>query len=106
MIDLYFFAIDQEKATLATIFSAEFNIFLSKKLKACEKRFTKPMPFDYIFPLKKALFEGMEVAVPNKIVPYLQTFYGDNLEPNRVYNETTGNYEKDLSHPYWKLPGV
>ncbi len=106
MIDIYSFDIDPEKKQFSEILSTEFNIFLSEKFKQCEKRFTKPMPFDYIFPLKKALFEGIEVPVPNKIVPYLQTFYGENLEPVKIYNEKTGEYEKDLSHPYWKLAGV
>ncbi|HSX12704.1 MAG TPA: LicD family protein [Rhabdochlamydiaceae bacterium] len=106
MLDIYSFDIDPGKKLFSEILSAEFNIFLSEKFKLCEKRFTKPMPFDYIFPLKKAVFEGIEVPVPNKIVPYLQTFYGENLEPVKIYNEITSEYEKDLSHPYWKLAGV
>lgn len=106
LIDIYTFDIKQEKKYVNLIFSYEFHTMLSEKFKTCEKRFTKPIPFDYIFPLKKALFEGIEVPVPNKIVPYLQTFYGENLEPVKIYNEKTGDYEKDLSHPYWKLPGV
>lgn len=106
MIDVYSFEIDPEKRCMSEIFSFEFHTMLTEKFKNCEKRFTKPIPFDYIFPLKKALFEGMELPVPNKIVPYLQTFYGENLEPVKIYNEQTRDYEKDLSHPYWKLSGI
>lgn len=104
LIDIYHFKIDAEHKQLGTILSNENNIFLPLSWKVRERRYTVPMPFDRIFPLKKALFEGIEVPVPGKIEEYLQTFYGDNLDPPKVYNETTGQYEKDLSHPYWQLP--
>lgn len=106
LLDIYCFEIDSRNKIVHTICSNEFNMFLTKTWKVREHRFTKPMPFDRVFPLKKALFEGIEVRVPNKITEYLQTFYGENLEPVKVYSEKTGEFEKDLSHPYWKLPGV
>lgn len=104
MIDLYHFQIDLEKKTVATLLSNEFNIFLPKSWKIREKRYCTPFPFSTVFPLKKGTFEGIEVPVPNDIVKYLQTFYGENLAPAKLYNETTGQYEKDLTHPYWQLP--
>lgn len=106
LLDIYFFDIDLEKKIVHSICSNEFNMFLSDTWKVRERRFTKPMPYDRVFPLKKAHFEGIEVRVPNKIREYLQTYYGENLAPARVYSEETGQFEKDLSHPYWKLPGV
>ncbi|MCI0381644.1 MAG: LicD family protein [Chlamydiae bacterium] len=106
LIDFYHFKIDSEKKEVSTIFSNESNIFITKNWKISEKRYTAPMPFDRVFPFKKALFEGIEVPVPGKIVEYLQTFYGKNLEPAYIFNELTQSYEKDLSHPYWKIPAA
>lgn len=103
MIDIYNFGFDVEKKTIFTILSNEYNIFLPSSWKKRELRYTVPMPFDYIFPLKKGSIEGIEVPVPGNIVKYLQMFYGENLAPARIYNEITKQYEKDFSHPYWKM---
>ena len=59
-------------------------------------------PFALVFPLKKAYFDGIGVFVPGKTKEYLQQRYGDNIDPVKTYNAQTGQYEKDLSHPYWK----
>jgi len=104
MIDLYHFAIDEENQSVYTLFSNDSNIFMPEEWKIRERRYTTPIPFAHIFPLKKALFEGIEVAVPGNTKEYLQTFYGENLAPAKLYNEITGQYEKDLSHPYWDIP--
>lgn len=104
LIDIYHFKIDEEKKEVATILSNELNIFLPISWKVREKRYTEPMPFSRVFPLKRVLFEGLELFVPGNIEEYLKTFYGENLAPARIYNEVSGEYEKDLSHPYWKLP--
>ncbi|MBS0629612.1 MAG: LicD family protein [Verrucomicrobia bacterium] len=104
MIDFYHFAIDDEKKQLNTYFSNEFNIFSPTDWKTREKRYSTPMPFSNIFPLKRAFYEGIEVPVPGNTEKYLQVFYGENLSPARIYNEVTGNYEKDPTHPYWQLP--
>ncbi len=104
MVDLYNFAIDEENKQVYTLLSNEFNIFLPESWKIRERRYTIPMPFGYVFPLKKALYEGIEVPVPGETEKYLQVFYGENLAPAKIYNEITGNYEKDLTHPYWQLP--
>lgn len=106
MIDLYNFVIDEEKKQIATILSNEFNIFLPNSWKVREKRYCTPMPFSNVFPLKKALFEGLEVPVPGKTEKYLQVFYGENLAPAKIYNEVSGIYENDQSHPYWQLPNA
>lgn len=103
MIDLYNFVIDEEKQQIHTILSNEFNIFLPESWKRRELRYCTPMPFSYVFPLKKALFEGIEVPVPGQIEEYLTVFYGKNLAPAKIYNELTGKYEKDPTHPYWQL---
>ncbi len=104
MIDIYNFAIDEEKGQVHTILSNEFNIFLPTSWVNSEKRYVKPISFDFVFPLKKATFEGIEVPVPGNVEKYLQNFYGENLAPARIYNEISGCYEKDPSHPYWQMP--
>lgn len=106
LIDLYHFGIDPEKQELFTVLSNEWNIFLTRAWKIRELRYTIPMPFSRVFPLKRALFEGIEVPVPNQIEEYLHAFYGENLAPARIYNEKTKQYEVDSTHPYWQLPGV
>ncbi len=106
MIDLYHFKVYEEEKQVATFLNNEFNTFPPKVWTLAKTRYPKPMPFSNVFPLKKALFEGVEVPVPGQIEKYLQVFYGTNLAPARVYNEISGNYEADMSHPYWQLPNA
>ncbi len=101
-IDIYHFAIHPEKRTIQYILSNECSRFMPKWWKIRESRFKVETPFDLVFPLKMADFDGIEVPVPNQMKSYLQLRYGDNLDPVKIYNETTGKYEKDLSHPYWQ----
>jgi len=101
MIDIYHFAVHPENKTVQYILSNEYSIFLPESWRIRERRFTVPMAYDTVFPLKKALFDGIEVFVPNKTKKYLQSFYGENIEPAKVYDENTCQYEKDLTHPYW-----
>ncbi|MBS0628598.1 MAG: LicD family protein [Verrucomicrobia bacterium] len=106
LIDIFHFAIDSQNQQIYTLFSNQFNIFAPESWMTREKRYTKPMPFAYIFPLKRGSYEGISVPVPGQIEKYLQVFYGENLAPAWVYSEVTGNYEKDVTHPYWKLPSA
>jgi hypothetical protein len=71
---------------------------------------------EVIFPLKKAKFDGVEVFVPNKLEDYLLANYSRSeaskkktkeerlkeLEPCRIWDETTKKYEKVPDHPYFK----
>ena len=102
LIDIYHFAIDKERKTIHTVLSNENSLFLPESWKIRERRYTKPIPFSVVFPLKKALFDGIEVAVPRQTKAYLQVMYGENIDPAKVYNEVTGNYENDPTHPYWQ----
>lgn len=104
LIDIYNFSIDAEKKEISSIFSNEESPFLPTSMKIRERRYTLPTPFSLVFPLKRAMFDGIEVPVPNQTKRYLQYRYGENIEPVKIFNEITGNYEKDLSHPYWLLP--
>lgn len=102
LIDIYHFAIDEEKKELRYILSLENNLFFPEWWKIRERRFKEPVAFDTLFPLKRAQFDGIEVFVPNDTKKYLQRCYGDNLDPVKVYNPLSGLYEKDLTHPYWQ----
>ncbi|MFI5333951.1 MAG: LicD family protein [Chlamydiales bacterium] len=104
LIDIYHFDIDPKKKVLRSIFSNEGSPFLPESMKIRERRYCVETPFDLVFPLKRAFFEGIEVPVPGKMKEYLQLRYGEDLRPAKVYNPDTGNYENDLSHPYWKIP--
>lgn len=101
-IDLYFYNIDEANRELKYIFSLEENIFFFEWWKIDERRFKKPVSFDVVFPLKKSIFDGIEVFIPNQPVPFLQRYYGENLSPVKIYNAKSNTFEKDLTHPYWQ----
>jgi hypothetical protein len=102
LIDIYHFAIDPEKKAVHSILSNGDCVLLPDSWKIRERRYTIPTPFELIFPLKKANFDGVEVFVPNKTKEYLQQRYGENIGPVKILNAQTGKYEKDPSHPYWQ----
>lgn len=103
LIDLYHFSIDPKKRIIRCVFSNEFSPFFSEAMKNRERRYTIATPFDNVFPLKKANFDGLEVAVPGMTKEYLQARYGHDISPPKVYDPITNNYEKDLNHPYWSI---
>lgn len=101
-IDIYHHAIDPKKKQITALFSANENIFAFEWWKKRERMMCVPAEFSTVFPLKKAYFDGIEVYIPNDTVTYLQRIYGENIAPAKIYDEVTGQYEKDLSHPYWQ----
>jgi hypothetical protein len=103
LIDIYHFAIDEEAKAVHSVFSNEKCPFLPESMKIRERRYVIATPFDHIFPLKKAYFDGIEVPVPAKTREYLQQRYGEDIGPVKIYTAETGRYEKDLNHPYWKM---
>jgi len=102
MVDIYHYQIHPKTKTLQYIFSLDSHQFFPEWVKVRERRFTEPVAFETVFPLKRATFDGVEVFIPNDPKKYLQRCYGENLAPAKVYSPTTNNYEKDLSHPYWE----
>lgn len=106
LIDIYHARVDKDSKTIRTVCSNIDCMLMLNRWKVREARYTRPVPIDYIFPLKQGVLDGVIVPVPNKTVAYLKHQYGENIEPVKIYNETTGQYERDLSHPYWKLPYV
>lgn len=105
-IDIYHYNIDAEKRTLTYFVSSMDSNFMTNAWKTYESRFVHPTSYDTIFPLRKAQFDGVEVCVPNQTKQYLQERYGEDIGPVKIYNEATGEYEKDLSHPYWQRSHV
>lgn len=101
LIDIYCFSIDPLKKTITSIFSGEHNMLLPEFWKARERKYTTPVPFDTIFPLKIAMLDGIKVYVPNKTKQFLQMRYGENIEPCHIFDEQSNRYVKDLNHPYW-----
>lgn len=105
-IDIYHFAIDHEKQQVAYFLSNESSSFMNESWKIRERRFTVASDYKTVFPLKRAMFDGIEVFVPNNTKKYLQERYGQDIRPAKIYREITGDYERDLTHPYWQLPNV
>jgi hypothetical protein len=104
LIDLYHFEIDPEKKALSSIFSMESCPFFPETMKIRERRYSVPTPFELVFPRKRGVLDGIAVLVPGETKKYLQMRYGENLDPPKIFNPQTGEYEKDLNHPYWQLP--
>lgn len=100
-IDIDCFAIDSKKRELRCICTFEDSLFFPEWFKIREMRYSIPTAIDMVFPLKQAMFDGVVVFVPNKTKEYLQRVYGENLDPVKIYDPSTGRFEKDLSHPYW-----
>ena len=94
--------VDEKAKQISSIFSQEHHILAPQWWKDIEYSTTVPASFEMVFPLKRAYFDGIEVYVPNQTKKYLQRIYGQNIDPVKVYDETTCRYEKDLSHPYWQ----
>ncbi|MCC6127747.1 MAG: LicD family protein [Chlamydiae bacterium] len=102
LIDIYHFAIEPDSQTIRYILSLETNCLFPEWVKIRERRFIAPVSYSVVFPLKKMLFDGIEVFVPNDPKKYLQRYYGENLDPAKVYDPRTNHYEKALDHPYWQ----
>lgn len=63
------------------------------------------IPYNWIFPLKKSLWEGHEIAVPNETEKVLVSSYTD-LRPTWILNKAGDEFVKDLTHPYWNESGA
>jgi phosphorylcholine metabolism protein LicD len=101
-IDIYQHDIDPENRTL-TYFYTFKDSFIPDSWKKGELAMTKPVPYDVVFPLQKATFDGMVTWVPNQLEAYLHYEFGHNLSPTMVWDEKTQAYLKVKDHPYWKL---
>lgn len=102
LIDIYNYRIIPEQQQIQYILSFEESHFFPEWVKVRERRFTEPVSYHVVFPLKRMDFDGIAVNVPHNIKKYLQRYYGENLDPAKVYDPQTNQYEKDLTHPYWQ----
>lgn len=101
-IDIYNYAIDESRHELSYIFSLSDSKIMPQKWKKREFAVTSPLKYETIFPLKQLSFDGLTVKVPSDLKTFLQSKYGENLEPSRVWNPRTKKYERIKVHPYWK----
>ncbi len=102
LIDIYGFEMLSASNELRYVLAIDDCWFFPEWLKIRERRFTAPVAMSTVFPLQQASFDGVPVYMPRDPVKYLQRYYGDNLAPAKVFDAVTGQYEKDLSHPYWQ----
>jgi len=102
LIDIFHYNIDEEKKQVYQVIANYDSRFLSDSWRERELTYTTPLAFSDVFPLKMAKFDDIEIPVPQRTKEFLQSKYGKNIEPARVYSEETASYEKDLSHPYWE----
>jgi len=103
LIDIYVFDVDPVKKQVRYIIGNENSIFLPEGWKTRERLYTQPSDFNQVFPLKLAHFDGLLLPVPNQTKDYLMLRYGENIDPVKIFNPETNQYEKDLSHPYWQF---
>ena len=99
-IDIYHYKIDEKEKKLAYLFTLQDSP-IPYSWKKDELKCTKPLLFEEVFPLKKANFDGLTVWAPNNVEVFLQSKYGENLNPSMLWDEETHAYHKVKDHPYW-----
>lgn len=100
-IDIYHYQINEEDKTVGYLFTYLDSPFPDSWKKA-ELKCIKPIKYTDMFPLKKAKFDHLTVRAPNNVVAFLQSKYGENLDPTMVWNEETKTYQKVEDHPYYQ----
>lgn len=101
-VDLYHF--EHKDNALWYTYTFENSPWIPEGFRARELDAIKPFDPALIFPLKKAEYGGKEVRVPNNWEEILKFKYG-NIEPSKVWNPSTNEYDKVEGHPYWSIPG-
>lgn len=103
-IDIYHYASDIEGQTVNYIFSQENSSLMPDYAKKRETAGTwsHKIPCGDMFPLKPTIFDGVPAFVPNHVEKVLQGRYPGTLDPAKVWNPATGDYEKVAGHPYWE----
>lgn len=100
-MDLYHYKVDSDTQKIAYFFGHNDCLFLRQQNKNVENAMIGPLPIADMFPLKKAKIGKVDVFMPNATETFLQSKYGKNLDPSRVWNEEKQKYEKVPGHPYW-----
>lgn len=100
-IDIYHYAIDEKERQVAYFFTYLDSPFPHSWKKA-EIKCMPPLKYEDVFPLKKAKFDHLTVRAPNNVVTFLQSKYGQNLDPTMVWDEELQDYKKVEDHPYYR----
>lgn len=100
-IDIYHYQIQEDERKVAYFFTYLESPFPHSWKKA-ELKCIKPLKYEEMFPLKKAKFDSLTVWAPNNIVAFLQSKYGENLDPTMIWDETLQDYKKVEDHPYYR----
>lgn len=100
-LDIYHYRINEEDKTVGYYYTNIDSPFPLSWKKA-ELKCIKPLKYEEMFPLKKAHFDGLTVNAPNNVVAFLQSKYGENLDPTMVWDEESKSYHKVENHPYYQ----
>ncbi len=101
-LDLYAHELDVQNRTAAYKYSWTDSPWVPESITRREIIQCVPINTSDIFPLKKARFGNAVVHVPGNWEEFLKVKYGPNLSPSKVWNPTTGQYDKISDHPYWQ----
>jgi hypothetical protein len=99
-IDIYHYKINEEEGTVGYLYTYIDSPF-PYEWKKSELKCTTPLPLKAVFPLKKATFDNLTVWAPHDVVTFLQSKYGENLDPTMVWNAEEKRYDKVEDHPYY-----
>jgi hypothetical protein len=99
-IDIYHYQINENERTVGYLFTYLDSPFPDSWKKA-ELKCIKPLKYEEMFPLRKAKFDHLTVWAPNNVVAFLQSKYGENLEPTMIWDEANQDYKKVENHPYY-----
>lgn len=101
LIDIYHYQFDANETTISYFYSYEDSP-IPESWKKSERKCTKPVRFEQVFPLKRAHFDDLLVWAPQNVIKFLQSKYGENLDPSMLWDEENKTYIKVVDHPYWK----
>jgi hypothetical protein len=101
-LDIYHHVINPQDQTICYKYSWTQSPWVLDSVKKREIIQEHPIKIADVFPLKKAQFGNAIARVPANWEAFLQVKYGQNLDPCKVWNNATGQYEKVVGHPYWE----
>lgn len=99
-IDIYHYQINEEEKTVGYFFTYLDSPF-PDSWKTAEIKCMPPLKYEEVFPLKLAKFDSLTVRAPNNVVAFLQSKYGQNLDPTMIWDEESKTYKKVEDHPYY-----
>lgn len=100
-IDIYHYDINEKDQTVGYVFTYIDSPF-PDSWKKVELTCVERLKYEDIFPLKWAKFDHLKVRAPHNVVTFLQSKYGENLDPAKVWDEEAKTYRKVPNHPYYQ----